>query len=98
MRPGAVHLVDPADRGAHLAGLVTDTAFRGRAYELAVDLEGGGRLTGVQTEHRVNRGVAVGLRIDAAGCTAFPTDQLGQVEMEAPPAEAKEPTEASIEP
>jgi len=72
IRPGAVRLCDNEDTTAQLRGLVTDVAFRGRAYELAVDLEGGGRLNGVHCERRMERATAVGLRIDPTGCVAFP--------------------------
>jgi iron(III) transport system ATP-binding protein len=71
IRPGAVRLCDSNDSVAHLHGLVTDVAFRGRAYELAVELQGGGRLNGIHSEHRVSRGAAVGLSIGATGCVVF---------------------------
>jgi hypothetical protein len=56
---------------AHLVGEVADTAFRGRHYELVVDLGGGRRLSGVVGERRVARGTAVGVVLDVAGCVAF---------------------------
>jgi iron(III) transport system ATP-binding protein len=71
IRPGAVGLCSSEDPGAHLRGTVADVAFRGRSYELAVDLSGGGRLNGIQSERRVERGVPVGLRLDVTGCVVF---------------------------
>ena len=58
----------------HLAGRVTDVAFRGRGYEHAIDLDGSTRLTGVFAEFRVPRGEVVGLRMDPAGCHLYPAE------------------------
>jgi len=71
IRPGAVGLCGYEDLDAHLKGTVTDVAFRGRAYELAVDLHGGGRLNGIHSERRVERGSHVGLSLEATGCVVF---------------------------
>ncbi len=71
VRPTAVRLCAPDAAVAHLVGTVADTAFRGRHYELVVDLTGGHRMTGVVSERRVPRGTAVGLQLDAAGCILF---------------------------
>jgi hypothetical protein len=71
IRPGAVALCGTEDPAAHLNGTVTDVAFRGRAYELAVDLRGGGRLNGIHSERRVDRGSSVGLQLEATGCVVF---------------------------
>ena len=49
-------------------------AFRGRGYELAIDLPGQGRLTGVFSPNRVARGDQVGLRLVPAGIHLFPAD------------------------
>jgi iron(III) transport system ATP-binding protein len=84
IRPGAVRLCDTSDPTAHLRGLVADVAFRGRAYELTVDLEGGGRLNGVHSEVRVVRSCAVGLRIETTGCMAFPEYPEDAVAVSAP--------------
>lgn len=72
VRPTAVRLCAPDAGSAHLLGHVADTAFRGRHYELVVDLPAGKRLTGVLSERRVARGTPVGLQLDAAGCVVFP--------------------------
>ena len=72
IRPTAVRLCDPSSEAAHLVGVVADTAFRGRHYELVVDLAAGHRLTGVHAERRVPRGTPVGLQLDASGCVVFP--------------------------
>ena len=84
VRPTAVRICAPDAATAHLVGAVADTAFRGRHYELVVDLPGGKRLTGVVVdlpggkrltgvvaERRVDRGTAVGIQLDAAGCIVF---------------------------
>jgi hypothetical protein len=57
-----------------LTGRVADVAFRGRGYELAIDLPGHGRLTGVFSRHRVARGEELGLRLEPDGCHLFPAD------------------------
>jgi len=72
VRPTALQLRAPDSPEAHVAGLVTDNAFRGRHYELVVDLPAGTRLTGVVSEHRVPRGTAVGLRLDPSASILFP--------------------------
>jgi iron(III) transport system ATP-binding protein len=71
IRPGAVSLCGPEDPDAHLYGTVADVAFRGRAYDLAIDLRGGGRLNGINSERRAERGSVVGLRLTSTGCVAF---------------------------
>ena len=71
IRPTAVRLCDPEGGSAHLVGHVADTAFRGRHYELAVDLPAGHRISGVVSERRVPRGTAVGLQLESAGCLLF---------------------------
>ena len=83
IRPTAVRLCDPERGSAHLVGHVADTAFRGRHYELAVDLPAGHRVSGVVSERRVPRGTTVGLQLEPAGCFLFgasddsPSDAAG---------------------
>ncbi|MHB1553946.1 MAG: ABC transporter ATP-binding protein [Acidimicrobiales bacterium] len=83
IRPTAVRLCDPEGGPAHLVGHVADTAFRGRHYELVVDLPAGHRISGVVSERRVPRGTVVGLQLESAGCLLFgasgdsPSDALG---------------------
>ncbi len=83
IRPTAVRLCDPEGGFAHLVGHVADTAFRGRHYELVVDLPAGHRISGVVSERRVPRGTVVGLQLESAGCLLFgtsgdsPGDALG---------------------
>ena len=72
IRPTAVRVCAPDSEQCHLHAKVADVAFRGRHYELAVDLEGGGRLSGVQSERRVGRGTSVGLHLESSGCLVFP--------------------------
>ncbi|MHB1923881.1 MAG: ABC transporter ATP-binding protein, partial [Acidimicrobiales bacterium] len=71
IRPAAVGLVPPRQAGCHLVGRVADVAFRGRGYELAIDLDGGARVTGVFSGARAVRGDEVGLALDASGCVVF---------------------------
>jgi iron(III) transport system ATP-binding protein len=72
VRPTGVRLSQDRAAERHLAGRVTDVAFRGRGYEHAIDLDGSTRLTGVFAEFRVPRGEVVGLRLDPAGCHLYP--------------------------
>jgi iron(III) transport system ATP-binding protein len=74
IRPTGVYVARTAADERHLTGLVADVAFRGRGYDLAIDLPGHGRLTGVFTRHRVVRGEELGLRLDQEGCHLFPAD------------------------
>ncbi len=78
IRPTAVRLCDASSETAHVVGSVSDTAFRGRHYELVVDLPGGDRLSGAVSERRVPRGTLVGIELDAAGCILFPKSERGQ--------------------
>ncbi|HUY22055.1 MAG TPA: ABC transporter ATP-binding protein [Acidimicrobiales bacterium] len=71
IRPAAVRLCEARGQGCHAVGTVADVAFRGRGYELAIDLHGGGRMGNVSALGRVARGEVVGLRFDEVGCVAF---------------------------
>jgi iron(III) transport system ATP-binding protein len=72
IRPTGVRLTAPGDEADHLTGTIADVAFRGRGYELAIDLPGGSRLTGVFARTRPARGEPVGLRLEASGAHLFP--------------------------
>ncbi len=74
VRPTGVRLSQDGSAECHLAGRVTDVAFRGRGYEHAIDLDGSTRLTGVFAEFRVPRGEVVGLRMDPPGCHLYPAE------------------------
>lgn len=75
MRPTAVRLC-PTDTGEHhLLGRVADVAFRGRGYELAVELFEGTQINSIFSESRFGRGQAVGLRLESSGCLVFPVDR-----------------------
>jgi iron(III) transport system ATP-binding protein len=74
IRPTGIRLTSPDDESDHLTGTVADVAFRGRGYDLAIDLPGGGRLTGVFARHRPARGERLGLRLEPSGCHLFPAD------------------------
>ncbi len=71
VRPTGVRLCPGDGEEHHLAGTVTDVAFRGRGYEHAIDVPGHGLLTGVFAATRATRGERVGLRFDAEGCHLF---------------------------
>jgi ABC-type Fe3+/spermidine/putrescine transport system ATPase subunit len=71
IRPTGVYMARTADDERHLTGRVADVAFRGRGYELAIDLPGHGRLTGVFARHRAVRGEEAGLRLEPEGCHLF---------------------------
>ena len=72
IRPTGIRICSGDDGEHHLAGTVTDVAFRGRGYEHAVDVPGHGRLTGIFASVRADRGRRVGLRLDQAGCLLYP--------------------------
>ncbi len=74
VRPTAVRITGAGDGDHHLAGTVADVAFRGRGYEHAIDVAASTRFTGVFAPSRAERGTAVGLRLDPAGCHVFPAD------------------------
>jgi iron(III) transport system ATP-binding protein len=71
VRPTGVRLCPGDGEEHHLAGTVTDVAFRGRGYEHAIDVPGHGLLTGVFAATRATRGERVGLRFVAEGCHLF---------------------------
>lgn len=69
VRPSAVRLTQV--ESAQVSGTVTDVAFRGRGYELVIDLGGRATVTNVGTEQRVPRGERVGLSFESSGCVVF---------------------------
>jgi iron(III) transport system ATP-binding protein len=71
VRPSAVRVLETSDERCQLSGLVADVAFRGRNYELAVDLVDGRRVGGIHAERRMTRGEPVGLTFDPEGCHLF---------------------------
>jgi iron(III) transport system ATP-binding protein len=71
VRPAGVELCTSHADEHHIAGTVADVAFRGRGYEHAIDIAGHGRLTGVFSSTRAERGEHVGLRLDPRGCHLF---------------------------
>ena len=73
LRHSAVRLEPPSESG--IAGRITDTAFRGRGYDHAVELPWGDLLVGIHDERRWSRGDAVCLTLDPAACFFFPDDQ-----------------------
>jgi len=72
IRPTGIRICSSDDGEHHLAGTVSDVAFRGRGYEHAVDVPGHGRLTGIFADVRASRGQPVGLRLEQAGCLLYP--------------------------
>ncbi len=77
VRPTGVRLCDPDAEVRHLVGAVSDTAFRGRSYELVVDLPDGTRMAGIHSERRASRGTAVGLVLEPGGSVVFPDEPEG---------------------
>ncbi len=73
IRPAATGLVvaDTAITVGTLPGTIVDIAYRGRGYDHVVDC-GHGLLTSVFDHDPWPRGTPCGVRLDAAGCSAFP--------------------------
>ncbi len=69
LRHSAVRLGPPSGPG--IVGRVSDTAFRGRGYDHAVELPWGERLVGIHDERRWSREDVVGLQLDPAGSFFF---------------------------
>jgi ABC-type Fe3+/spermidine/putrescine transport system ATPase subunit len=74
MRPTSVRLCRTDTDEHHLIGRVADVAFRGRGYELAVELSNGTQVNSVFSERRFGRAELVGLRLETAGCLVFAHD------------------------
>lgn len=74
VRPSAVkiHPVESALTQARAA--VTDVAYRGRGYEIAVELECGGQMHSIFSSHRIPRRSAVGISFEEEGTLLFPVD------------------------
>jgi iron(III) transport system ATP-binding protein len=81
VRPTAVRLHAPDAPEAQVRAVVTDVAFRGRDYELAVDIEGGLRISGIHSDHRLARATALGVSFDRSGCLVYPSSEesLGRI-------------------
>ncbi len=71
VRPSAAGLCHPDSPECQARGEVADVAFRGRGYELVVDLPGGGTVAGIVTTERARRGERVGLTFSGTGCLVF---------------------------
>ena len=71
IRPAAVQLTTAAAPSVPLRAVVRDVAFVGRGYEHVVELEAGGRLTGIFAERRFGRGEQVAMRLDPWRCLLF---------------------------
>jgi iron(III) transport system ATP-binding protein len=78
IRPAAIRLCAPDSDERHLVGTVADVAFRDRAYEHAVELDDGSKITGIHHPRRAQRGETVGLQLDPEGCLIFPRAHTGQ--------------------
>ena len=52
-------------------------AFRGRGYEHAVVLDEGTQINSIFSDVRIERGRAVGLRLDLSGCLVFSASAAG---------------------
>ena len=96
VRPAAVRLCSTSDEACHAVGTVRDVAFRGRGYELAVDLRGAGRVSNVAASTRVARGETVGLHFEKAGCVVFEsTDPYVVASGDCPVALGEEPLQVT---
>ncbi len=71
IRPSSAALCHPDSPGCQVRGEVADVAFRGRGYELVVDLPGGAKVAGVVTTERARRGERVGISFSSGGCLVF---------------------------
>ncbi len=71
LRPSALRIVDVNDTNANLAAHVTDVAFRGRGYDVALKLQDGSHLNSIYSDHRMKLNESVGLSIDPVGCFVF---------------------------
>lgn len=88
IRASAVTLCSDEEPESQLAGVVSDVAFRGRGYDHVIEVDAGGRhrLTGIFHPRRHRRGATVRLRLDPAGCLAFPDEHEGRDDASTPPA------------
>lgn len=92
VRPAAAHLVTaaagegrasspgdslPASDGEGLPGRVLDVAYRGHGYDHLVALSDGTQLAGMFAGQRRQVGDEVRVRVDPAGCFAYPADGAG---------------------
>jgi iron(III) transport system ATP-binding protein len=99
IRPTGVYVVrtaETAEEERHLTGRVADVAFRGRGYELAIDLPGHGRLTGVFARHRTVRGQEVDLRLEPDGCHLFAGDTTAGEGSPAPAGKGSVPSVTAV--
>ncbi len=72
IRPAATSLdTDPDRPGNLLTGTVVDVAYRGRGYDHVVQTPTG-TLSGIFHPRAHPRGITVTVRVDPAGCLAFP--------------------------
>ncbi len=92
VRPTGVQLCASHAGERHVAGTVADVAFRGRGYEHAIDVPGHGRLTGVFSGTRAERGEHVRLRLDPRGCHLF---SAGPEEAARPPSAGRQPAQVT---
>ncbi|EQD25757.1 spermidine/putrescine ABC transporter, ATP-binding protein, partial [mine drainage metagenome] len=70
-RPSALRIVDTNDENTTLLATVTDVAFRGRGYDIALRLQDGSHLNSIYSDHRMKLNEPVGLSIDPVGCFVF---------------------------
>ncbi len=70
-RPSALRIVDTNTENATLRAIVTDVAFRGRGYDIALRLQDGSHLNSIYSDHRMKLNESVGLSVDPVGCFVF---------------------------
>jgi iron(III) transport system ATP-binding protein len=73
-RAAAVRLCDPSRRGASLRAVVRERCYQGRGYSYVLELGERLELSGVFDRRRFERGVVVGLHLEADRLLAFAAD------------------------
>lgn len=74
VRPSAVKIHSVGSALTQARAVVTDVAYRGRGYEIAVELECGGQMHSIFSPHRIARRSAVGVSFEEEGTLLFPAD------------------------
>lgn len=82
IRPAAIRVTDLNSNPGQLRAVVKDVAFRGRGYELALELESGEILNSVYSPQRLRRGSSVGLSLDSEGTLVFAMAQKNNSDQE----------------
>jgi ABC-type Fe3+/spermidine/putrescine transport system ATPase subunit len=73
IRAAAVRLDAVDAPSAQVRGRVTDVAYRGRGYDVAVELACGGFLSSIYSNYRLKRDTNVGITLDPEGTLIYPS-------------------------